>query len=53
MMIFHRNKECFTVNKDFDNNIPILTKKKEILKVILVLFFFFLAFLGFGKYYGS
>jgi len=50
-MIFHRNKECFTVNKDFDNNIPILTKKKEILKVILVLFFFFLAFLGFGKYY--
>ena len=39
------------MNKDFDNNIPILTKKKEILKVILVLFFFFLAFLGFGKYY--
>jgi len=39
------------VNKDFDNNIPILTKKKEISKVILVLFFFFLAFLGFGKYY--
>ena len=39
------------MNKDFDNNIPILTKKKESLKVILVLFFFFLAFLGFGKYY--
>jgi len=39
------------VNKDLNNNIPILTKKKEILKVILVLFFFFLAFLGFGKYY--
>jgi len=39
------------VNKDFDNNIPIITKKKEISKVILVLFFFFLAFLGFGKYY--
>ena len=39
------------MNKDFDNNIPILTKKKEISKVILVLFFFFLAFLGFGKYY--
>ena len=39
------------MNKDFNNNIPILTKKKEILKVILVLFFFFLAFLGFGKYY--
>ena len=37
--------------KDFNNNIPILTKKKEILKVILVLFFFFLAFLGFGKYH--
>ena len=39
------------MNKDFDNNIPILTKKKEILKVILVLFFFFFAFLGFGKYH--
>ena len=39
------------MNKYFDNNIPILTKKKEILKVILVLFFFFLAFLGFGKYH--
>ena len=39
------------MNKDFDNNIPILAKKKEILKVILVLFFFFLAFLGFGKYH--
>ena len=39
------------MNKDVDNNIPILTKKKEILKVILVLFFFFLAFLGFGKYH--
>ena len=39
------------MNKDFDNNIPILTKKKEISKVILVLFFFFLAFLGFGKYH--
>lgn len=39
------------MNKDFDNNIPILTKKKESLKVILVLFFFFLAFLGFGKYH--
>ena len=39
------------MNKDLDNNIPILTKKKEISKVILVLIFFFLAFLGFGKYY--
>ena len=39
------------MNKDFNNNIPILTKKKEILKVILVLFSFFLAFLGFGKYH--
>ena len=39
------------MNKDLDNNIPIITKKKEISKVILVLFFFFLAFLGFGKYY--
>ena len=39
------------MNKDFNNNIPIITKKKEISKVILVLFFFFLAFLGFGKYY--
>jgi len=39
------------VNKDLNNNIPIITKKKEISKVILVLMFFFLAFLGFGKYY--
>ena len=41
------------MNKDFNNNIPILTKKKESLKVILVLFFFFLAFLGFEIYYES
>ena len=39
------------MNKDLNNNIPIITKKKEISKVILVLFFFFLAFLGFGKYH--
>ena len=39
------------MNKDVNNDIPIITKKKEILKVILVLFFFFLAFLGFGKYH--
>ena len=39
------------MNKDLNNNIPILIKKKEISKVILVLFFFFLAFLGFGKYH--
>ena len=39
------------MNKDLNNNIPIITKKKEISKVILVLIFFFLAFLGFGKYY--
>ena len=39
------------MNKDLNNNIPIITKKKEISKVILVLIFFFLAFLGFGKYH--
>ena len=39
------------MNKDLNNNIPIITKKKEISKVILVLIFFSLAFLGFGKYY--
>ena len=39
------------MNKDLNNNIPIITKKKEISKVILVLMFFFLAFLGFRKYY--
>ena len=39
------------MNKDFDNNIHILTKKKESLKVILILLLIFLAFLGFGKYY--
>jgi len=41
------------VNKDFDNNIPILTKKKESLKVILILFLIFLAFLGLEIYYES
>jgi len=41
------------VNKDFDNNIPILTKKKESLKVILVLFLIFFAFLGLEIYYES
>ena len=41
------------MNKDFNNNIPILTKKKEILKVILVLFLIFLAFLGLEIYYES
>jgi hypothetical protein len=41
------------LNKDFNNNIPILTKKKESLKVILVLFLIFLAFLGLEIYYES
>ena len=41
------------MNKDFDNNIPILTKKKESLKVILVLFLICLAFLGLEIYYES
>ena len=41
------------MNKDFDNNIPILTKKKESFKVILVLFLIFLAFLGLEIYYES
>ena len=41
------------MNKDFNNNIPILTKKKESLKVILVLFLIFLAFLGLEIYYES
>ena len=41
------------MNKDFDNNIPILTKKKESLKVILILFMIFLAFLGLEIYYES
>ena len=41
------------MNKDFNNNITILTKKKESLKVILVLFLIFLAFLGLEIYYES
>ena len=41
------------MNKDFDNNIPIITKKKESLKVILVLFLICLAFLGLEIYYES
>ena len=53
MMIFDKNKESLTVNKDLNNNIPILTKKKESLKVILVLFLICLAFLGLEIYYES
>ena len=41
------------MNKDFDNNIPILTKKKESRKVILILLLIFLAFLGLEIYYES
>ena len=41
------------MNKDLNNNIPILTKKKESLKVILILFLIFLAFLGLEIYYES
>ena len=41
------------MNKDVSNNIPILTKKKESLKVILILFLIFLAFLGLEIYYES
>ena len=41
------------MNKDLNNNIPILTKKKEISKVILVLFLICLAFLGLEIYYES
>ena len=41
------------MNKDFDNNIHILTKKKESLKIILVLFLICLAFLGLEIYYES
>lgn len=41
------------MNKDLNNNIPILTKKKESLKVILILFMIFLAFLGLEIYYES
>ena len=41
------------MNKDLNNNIPIITKKKESLKVILVLFLICLAFLGLEIYYES
>ena len=41
------------MDKDLNNNIPILTKKKESLKVILILFLIFLAFLGLEIYYES
>ena len=41
------------MNKDLNNNIPILTKKKESLKVILILLLIFLAFLGLEIYYES
>ena len=40
------------MNKDLNNNIPIITKKKEISKVIISFYFSSsLLFLGFGKYY--
>ena len=45
MMIFDKNKECFTVNKDFNNNIPDFSKRRIGLKVILFLLVISLAIL--------
>jgi len=36
-MIFDKNKESFTVNKDFNNNIPDFSRRKKALKIILFL----------------
>jgi len=45
MIIFDKNKECFTVNKDFNNNIPDFSKRRIGLKVILFLLVISLAIL--------
>jgi len=37
MMIFDKNKESLTVNKDFNNNIPDFARRKKALKIILSL----------------
>ena len=36
-MIFDKNKESLTVNKDFNNNIPDFSRRKKALKIILSL----------------
>ena len=37
MMNFDKNKESFTVKKDFNNNIPNFARRKKALKIILSL----------------
>ena len=51
MMIFHKNKECFTVNKDFNNNIPDFTRRKKALKIILSLLVISLIILAIQLFY--
>lgn len=45
MMNFDKNKESFTVKKDFDNNIPDFARRKKALKIILFLLIISLAIL--------
>ena len=51
MMNFDKNKECFTVNKDFDNNIPNFTRRKKALKIILFLLVISLIILAVQLFY--
>jgi len=50
-MIFHRNKESFTVNKDFNNNIPDFSRRKKALKIILSLLVISLIILAVQLFY--
>ena len=45
MMNFDKNKESFTVKKDFDNNIPDFSTRKKVLKLMLFLLIISLAIL--------
>jgi len=50
-MIFDKNKESFTVNKDFNNNIPDFSRRKKALKIILFLLVISLIILAIQLFY--
>ena len=51
MMIFDKNKESLTVNKDFNNNIPDFSRRKKALKIILSLLVISLIILAIQLFY--
>ena len=51
MMIFDKNKESLTVNKDFNNNIPDFSRRKKALKIILSLLVISLIILAVQLFY--